>query len=170
MMLSDGTYRYLIKEREIRVTPEPKDCQYQPVSLDLLLGTSFLRLPRNQFDENHAMISEETVIRPGEFLLASTLEHVQLPIHIAGVVHGKSTWARRGLMVEAAGLVDPGFAGTITLELKNLSHLPIPLRAGVAIAQMSFHMLDTVALRPYGSGGLNSHYQNQRGAVPAYEG
>lgn len=167
MMLSDRTFRQLIDGGEVGITPRPKDSQYQPVSLDLVLGSSFCRLPRNQFDEHHQMIDRGTVIRPGEFMLAATREHLTLPAHIAGVVHGKSTWARRGLMVEAAGLVDPGFDGTITLELKNLSHLPIPLRADDAICQISFHAIDTAVLRPYGSAGLGSHYQGQTRAEPA---
>lgn len=167
MMLSDRTYGDLIASGDVKVLPEPRREQYQPVSLDLLLGDSFCRLPRNQFDDHHQMIGGDTVVRPGEFMLAATLEHITLPPHIAGIVHGKSTWARRGLMVEAAGLVDPGFGGTITLELKNLSHLPIPLRAGEAICQISFHAIDTAVLRPYGSAGLGSHYQGQTRAEPA---
>lgn len=167
MMLSDRTYADLIRSGEIGISPLPKGPQYQPVSLDLGLGTSFCRLPRNQFNEHHRVITDNTIIRPGEFLLANTRERVKLPIHISALVHGKSTWARKGLMVEAAGLVDPGFDGTITLELKNLSDLPIPLYAGAAIAQMSFHLLDTAVLRPYGSAGLNSHYQGQTSAEPA---
>lgn len=167
MMLSDRTYTQLIETRDIEVTPPPLPSQYQPVSLDLLLGNSFCRLPRNQLDQHHRVIADENVIRPGEFLLANTRERVRLPLDVAALVHGKSTWARRGLMVEAAGLVDPGFYGTITLELKNLSDLPIPLSAGVAIAQMSFHLLDKVVVRPYGSSGLGSHYQGQDRAEPA---
>lgn len=167
MLLSDRTYRALMEAEEVIVTPTPADAQCQPVSLDLLLGTSFCRLPRNQFDEHHQVFTDEMVIRPGEFLLANTIELIKLPRHIAAFVHGKSTWARRGLMVEAAGLVDPGFHGTITLELKNLSDLPITLTAGKAICQMSFHAVDTAVLRPYGSPGLNNRYQGQQDAEPA---
>jgi dCTP deaminase len=166
-MLGDSAFSALINSDVIRVVPAPALLQYQPVSLDLLLGTSFTRLPRNQFDVHHMVIASENEVRPGEFMLACTAERLRLPSNIAGVVHGKSTWARRGLMVEAAGLVDPGFDGTITLELKNLSHLPIPLRAGEPICQISFHMLEVPVVRPYGSPGLNSHYQGQTRAEPA---
>jgi dCTP deaminase len=167
MMLSDRTYGFLVETGVIGIVPAPLPVQYQPVSLDLLLGNSFCRLPRNQWDEHHPIIDTQTEVRPGEFLLANTLERLKLPDNISGLVHGKSTWARKGLMVEAAGLVDPGFEGTITLELKNLSHLPIPLRAGEPICQISFHGLDAGVLRPYGSDGLNSHYQGQNKAEPA---
>jgi dCTP deaminase len=167
MMLSDRTFLALINDDSIRVVPAPGAEQVQPVSLDLLLGTSFTRLPRNQWDTNHMVVTDENEVRPGEFMLACTRERIRLPNNIAGVVCGKSTWARRGLLVEAAGLVDPGFDGTITLELKNMSHLPIPLRAGVPICQISFYGLDAGVLRPYGTPGLNSHYQGQTRAEPA---
>jgi len=170
MMLSDQTIRQLVEAKEIAVTPQPEDIQFQPVSLDLRLGTSFHRLPTSRdVGEGTSIISSRTIIRPGEFLLAATQENLLLPDHISGVVHGKSMWARRGLMVEAAGLVDPGFDGTITLELKNLSALPLTLTAGVPICQVSFHLLDTCVLRPYGSVGLGSHYQGQVRATPASE-
>lgn len=169
MMLSDRTILAMMKANEIQVTPAVSDAQLQPVSLDLLLSTSFCRLPTNEYGQPHRLITNDMVIRPGDFLLASTIEHLVLPSHVAGVVHGKSTWARMGLMVEAAGLVDPGFDGTITLEMKNLSSRPIPLRAGVPICQISFHMTDVAVMRPYGTGGLNSHYQHQDRAEPARE-
>lgn len=167
MILSDRTILYLMKEEEIKVTPTPSDVQVQPVSLDLLLATSFCRLPANDYDQHRRIVSSSTVIRPGEFMLGSTIERVTLPHHLAGVVHGKSTWARRGLLVEAAGLVDPGFSGTITLELKNMSSRPLTLRAGVPICQISFHVTDMRVMRPYGTPGLDSHYQGQERAEPA---
>lgn len=166
-MLSDTTIMSLLMAGDISIVPAPNPENIQPVSVDLLLGNSFCMLPRNQFDEHHQCIANRFTVNPGMFVLASTLERVKLPAHIAATVHGKSTWARRGLMVEAAGLVDPGFDGTITLELKNLSHLPILLSAGDRICQMSFHAIDTSVLRPYGSTGLGSHYQGQTKAEPA---
>lgn len=165
MLLSDKTIRGLIDSGDVKVFPFPEDAQYQPISLDLTLGTSYCRPWRHAPDER--WISGEAIIRPGEFFLANTSERVELPAHIAGLVHGKSTWARRGLLVEAAGLVDPGFKGTITLELKNIGAQSLLLSAGKAICQMTFHAVDVAVLRPYGSAGLNSHYQGQENAEPA---
>lgn len=167
MMLSDRTYLDLINAGEISLIPAPEAIQYQPVSVDLRLGNSIVRLPSTSFGEPRRYVTSHFRIEPGEFMLANTVEKVTLPVHIAAQVHGKSTWARRGLMVHAAGLVDPGFDGTITLELKNLSHRPIDLVSGNMVAQLSFSLVDTAVLRPYGSAGLNSHYQGQENAEPA---
>ncbi len=77
-----------------------------------------------------------------------------------------------GLIVHAtAGFCDPGWKGTLTLELNNLTRIPIKLYPGLQIAQLSFMSLDRPAERPYGSPDLGSHYQGQRAATESrYEG
>lgn len=167
MLLSDRTIVNLLQDGDLSIVPVPQDKHIQPVSIDLTLGSSFCRLPRYEGEEPHNFVTDTVRLRPGDFLLASTREKVRLPAHLAGFVCGKSTLARDGLMVEAAGLIDPGFEGTITLELKNLAHLPCPLTAGMAICQISFQLTDMAVARPYGSAGLGSRYQGQTRAEPA---
>ncbi len=73
-----------------------------------------------------------------------------------------SSLGRLGLIVHAtAGFVDPGFEGTLTLEITNLTRVPIKLYAERPIAQLSFMALDRPAERPYGHPELGSHYQGQ---------
>ena len=75
-------------------------------------------------------------------------------------------FGRLGLIVHAtAGFCDPGWKGTLTLELNNLTRVPIKLYPGLEIAQLSFMTLDRPAERPYGSPELGSHYQGQRAAT-----
>jgi dCTP deaminase len=167
MLLSDTTVTALLAAQEVVIVPPPEPEQLQPISIDLRLGNSFCWLPEQHGEEHRRLLRDWVVVQPGEFLLATTVEHLTLPRHIAAFAHGKSTVARRGLMVEAAGLIDPGFQGTVTLELKNLSHLPLRLTAGMLICQVTFHVLDTAVTRPYGSPGLLSHYQGQTSAEPA---
>jgi dCTP deaminase len=77
-----------------------------------------------------------------------------------------------GLIVHAtAGFVDPGFKGTLTLEITNLTRVPIILWPGKPIAQLSFMTLDRPAERPYGHPDLGSHYHGQVEATESrYEG
>jgi deoxycytidine triphosphate deaminase len=80
-----------------------------------------------------------------------------------------SSLARLGLTVHlTAGYVDPGWDGVLTLELKN-EHAAcgILLRPGMRIAQLSFMRLSSPAERPYGSAGINSHYQGSTTVVGA---
>jgi deoxycytidine triphosphate deaminase len=83
-----------------------------------------------------------------------------------------SSLGRLGLIVHAtAGFVDPGFKGTLTLEITNLTRVPIVLWPGKPIAQLSFMTLDRAAERPYGHPDLGSHYHGQVDATESrYEG
>jgi dCTP deaminase len=143
--------------------------------VDLRLGDSFrvfhnyrvtsidLREPpRNLTEEVRVTDGDPFVIHPGEFALGRTMEWVELPEDIVARIEGKSSLGRLGLIVHAtAGFCDPGWKGTLTLELNNLTRVPIKLYAGLAIAQLSFMTLDAPALRPYGHEQLGSHYQGQ---------
>jgi dCTP deaminase len=111
--------------------------------------------------------AEEIELEPGEFALASTYETVWMPDHCIGFVCGKSSNARCGLLVEAAGLVDPGFRGTITLELCNLSDNLLSIREGLRICQLSVCLLDRPTDMPYHQVG---HYFGQTGPTPSWYG
>ena len=173
-MLSDGTIQRLIDEGRIKIEPwDP--AMVQPASVDLRLGTSFrvfhnhraaaidLNDPPRDLTEHVEIAGEQPfVIHPGEFVLGRTQEQVEIPDDIVARIEGKSSLGRLGLIVHAtAGFVDPGFTGTLTLEITNLTRVPIKLYAGKPIAQLSFMMLDAPAQRPYGHRELGSHYQGQ---------
>jgi dCTP deaminase len=103
---------------------------------------------------------------PDQFLLASTVQEVWMPDDLVAQVNGKSSLGRLGMTVHiTAGFIDPGFRGTVTLELKNLSHSVITLRPGMPICQLVFFQMTSPADRPYGSEGLGSHYQGQIGVT-----
>src|SRR5438105_14061959 len=183
-VLSDGTILDLVQEGRIRIDPwDPR--LVQPASVDLRLGDSFrvfhnhrasaidLRAPPSGLTEEVTIKPDESfVIHPGEFCLGRTLEWVELPDDIVAGLEGKSSIGRLGLIVHAtAGFCDPGWRGTLTLELNNLTRVPIKLYPGLLIAQLSFMALDRPAQRPYGSPELGSHYQGQRAATESrYEG
>ena len=55
----------------------------------------------------------------------------------------------------------------MTLELSNTATMPILLYPGMKIGQLCFFDLSSPAEYPYGSSGLGSHYQGQRGPTPS---
>jgi dCTP deaminase len=182
-VLSDGTIMRLVQEGRIRIDPwEPT--LVQPASVDLRLGDSFrvfhnyrasvidLREPPENLTEEVVVAADESFIHPGEFCLGTTHEWIELPDDIVARIEGKSSLGRLGLIVHAtAGFCDPGWRGALTLELNNLTRVPIKLYPGLLIAQLSFMALDQPALRPYGSPQLGSHYQGQRAATASrYQG
>jgi dCTP deaminase len=182
-VLSDGTIARLVHEGRIRIEPWD-DSLVQPASIDLRLGDTFRVFhnhrasaidlrdpPHNLTEEVRVEPDEPFVIHPGEFVLGRTLEWVELPEDIVARIEGKSSLGRLGLIVHAtAGFCDPGWKGTLTLELANLTRIPIRLYAGLLIAQLSFMTLDAPALRPYGHEQLGSHYQGQVEATPSRYG
>jgi len=103
-------------------------------------------------------------IGPGEFVLATTEENVSLSEEFVGYVQGRSSVGRLGLQVENAGLVDAGFNGQITLELKNQEDYWIELVPGMRICQMTFHRHENVPDVGYSNQGK---YQGQEGPTPS---
>lgn len=101
-------------------------------------------------------------IQPHEFVLARTREHIELPSWITGRVEGRSSYGRLGLFVHVtAGYIDPGFKGTITLEMFNANHRPIRLYVGQRICQIVLQKHDPVG-KPY-----SGKYQNQKDVTPS---
>jgi dCTP deaminase len=170
MILSDADLMHYREVGLYDIHPWDDD-RLQPASYDLTLAP-YVSMERSsgdtrwwdtwKFDED--MSGGLThVLEPGEFALFSTVETVTLSNQIAGQVAGKSTWARKGLIVESAGWVDPGFSGQLTLEMTNLTGYPLTLTAGTAIAQIVFMELRTKALRGY---SVRGRYQDQVGPTP----
>lgn len=90
-------------------------------------GTNF---PRIVFVDN--------VPTAGRFCLASAVERFNMPDHLCGVVHDKSTWARQGLSVFNT-VIEPGWKGYLTLELVYHGEDELIIPAGSGIAQVLFH-------------------------------
>ena len=115
--------------------------------------------------------AEDCDILPGGFELGSSLEQFIMPNDMLGVVHDKSSWARKGLCVQNT-VIEPGWKGFLTLEYTNhgqpTEHWPyghVFIKRGDPIAQIIFHMLDQPTEIPYAG-----KYQNQpKGPQPAID-
>lgn len=158
-ILSDRKLCMLLATGELEIEPLDFD-QIQPASIDLTLADRVLV----DGTKPHTLPLQ---VRRGMTLLASTVERVRIPTTLAGRLEGKSSWARRFLFVHAAGFVDPGFEGQLTLELVYMGLEPLLLEAGAPICQLALMEVAGTVARPYGHPELHSHFQNQRGATPA---
>lgn len=74
----------------------------------------------------------------GKFILASAMEEFDMPGNLVGIVHDKSTWARRGLSVFNT-VIESGWKGFLTLELVYHGTEELVIPAGSGIAQVVFH-------------------------------
>jgi dCTP deaminase len=180
MVLSDKSIREEIDKGRIVISPLDSS-DIQPASVDLHLDRKVLvftnsRQPYIDVKESLENLTELVeiqngnpfILHPGEFVLGSTVEHIELPEDLVARLEGKSSLGRIGLVIHStAGFVDPGWKGHLTLELSNLARLPITLYYGMKIGQISFLQLTTPAERLYGSESLGSKYQGQTDPTPS---
>lgn len=167
MVLSDKTIMRMLREGTLSMSPL-EEGQIQPASVDIRLGNMFSiieDLPRGVIDlENEiqyrTMETDTYVLLPGQFVLATTMEYIELPDNLTAFVEGRSSLGRMGLFIQNAGWVDPGFRGEITLELFNANRCAIELKAGRRVGQLVFAEMDGSALHPY-----QGKYQGQTGAT-----
>jgi dCTP deaminase len=82
------------------------------------------------------------ILHPGRFVLAATLEWLRLPDCYTAFVVGKSSLGRRGIIIETAAGVHPGFSGCLTLEVANVGELPVVLTPGQPICQLFLHGME----------------------------
>ncbi len=180
MVLSDRTIARLIEQGSIEIDPYDPEL-LQPSSVDVRVDRYFrvfhnarypyidVREPQEELTELVEVDGETPfILHPGEFVLGSTLERIKLPDDLVARLEGKSSLGRLGLLIHStAGFIDPGWDGHVTLELSNVANLPITIYYGMTIGQLSFVQLTEPAASPYGSDGLRSKYQGQRGPTPS---
>ena len=166
-VLSDRDIRAELEASRVTIRP------YDPV--DLHLDRTFRvfrnnryayidpRSPQPDLTELLTVDGEESfILHPTEFVLAQTLEWIELPDDLVARLEGRSSLGRLGLLIHStAGYVDPGWKGNLTLELSNVANLPIALYFGMRIGQISFFKMSSPVERPYGSAELGSKYQGQ---------
>ena len=162
MVLSDRTIREELASGRLVIDPFD-DALVQPSSVDVRVAGEFRvfhnnRQPyidvRRPFDDLTELVAirpdEPFILHPGEFVLGSTVERVTIPDDLVARLEGKSSLGRLGLLIHStAGYIDPGFDGTVTLELSNVARLPITIYLGMKIGQISFLRLTTPVDRAY---------------------
>ncbi|MFB6292492.1 MAG: dCTP deaminase [Candidatus Nanohaloarchaea archaeon] len=183
-ILSDRDLRKIIEEKNAVYTPDgPEidfDLQMGPSSFDLRMGYEFGVLNTrkiemvdtrdmgkyNDFIQKERHTPEEgVVVHPGEFILGSTLETINVPDDHVARVEGRSSYGRLGIIVHAtAGYIDPGFEGDITLEIQNLGNAPVKLYPEDRVCQVVFETMTREAETPYGD-KTDSKYMGQTGAT-----
>ena len=140
MVLSDRSIKKELAKGRIVISPlDPEDIQ--PASVDLHLDGNILvfansRRPyidvKESLEDLTQMVEiqedQPFILHPGEFVLGSTLENIELPDDLVARLEGKSSLGRIGLVIHStAGFVEPGWTGHMTLDRSNLARLHIPI-------------------------------------------
>ena len=189
----DGLKKAILQrpiDRRLVVMPLVDPGQIGDASVDVRLGTRFHLLRRTQDsgldpqtvvqsavergqDEVVVPIGEPLWLHPGQFVLGATLEYLRFPNDLAADVVGRSSWGRVGLLVATAVMIQPGYRGTLTLELVNHGDGPIALYPGSRIAQLVVSPVlepskDSYAGKYTGSTGPEvSHIAKERDEIAA---
>ena len=167
MILSDKDIKAAIVSGRVKIeTDQPELFQHiHASSMDMRLGNTFKLYEHSKFavldpkkpetlQGNMRTITipngDPFIVQPGEFVLGVTQEKITVPDDLVVRVEGRSSLGRLGIIVHStAGFVDPGFSGTITLEISNLNRLPVALYPGMRVCQLAFEMMTSKADMPY---------------------
>ncbi len=176
MILSDRDIKQAIASGRVTIENGQDPLHIHASSLDLRLGGTFKLYEHSRFallDPKHpetfagntrlVVVPEDEpfIVQPGEFVLGVTMETITVPDDLVVRVEGRSSLGRLGIIIHStAGFVDPGFHGTITLEISNLNRLPVALYPGMRVCQLAFEMMSSPAETPYNM-KLGSKYQGQ---------
>lgn len=177
MFLADVDIHAAVEAGHITLEPfDPK--RLQPATYDIRLGNSFIVNDAHStlaidpakgiYPQTHTIEvkdGEEFVLHPGVSILGYSKERFGSDTYLIEV-NGKSSLARIGLIVHnSASIVNPGHYLNIALELCNLNNVPIVLRPGMEIAQLTFSPLSNNTERSYQETG-RYHHNNFVGYVP----
>ncbi|PIR43344.1 dCTP deaminase [candidate division WWE3 bacterium CG10_big_fil_rev_8_21_14_0_10_32_10] len=175
MILSDTDILKSVESKHLVITPFIKE-NVQPSSYDITLSNkirvfknihkAFIDVrEKNGEDLTELVECDEKsgiIVHPGEFILGASVEYFEFPNDLVGCLEGRSSLGRLGLIVHStAGYFDPGFKGTATLEITNLSRIPLKIYPTMRVGQFVFYKMTSPAANPYGSKNLQSKYQGQ---------
>lgn len=154
MILSRLDILRAIKKKDISITPFDKSC-VGAVSVDLHLGSEFMLFRKHgraifvkedtilpPSHERKATLGPHEVLhlKPHQFILGVTKEKIKLSGKYAARIEGRSRFARLGLMVHiSSSLIQPGSNNVQVLEIVNLSTVPLVLKPGLKICQVTFY-------------------------------
>ena len=165
MFLSDVDITEAVKKGDIVLKPFAP-ARLQPASYDIRLGNKFIV---NDESSTHIIDpakkiyaktreieikdGEEFVLHPGMLVLGTSKEYFGSDEYLVQV-GGKSSLARVGLMIHnTAGIINPGHFLCVTLELSNQNNVPIIIRPGMDIAQLTFSRLTSPTASSYKNTG-----------------
>lgn len=148
-LLTQQRINELLQNEELYITPLlDKAAQIRETSIDLRLGTHFKVSVQTKepvlgisehpmetfFQEAYKKFGDSFILYPHQLVLANSFEYIRLPKNIMGLIFSRSSLNRLG--VKIASVIQPGFAGTLTIELTNPGENGIRLQTGMRMIQL----------------------------------
>ncbi|MEM4717187.1 MAG: dCTP deaminase [Desulfurococcaceae archaeon] len=171
MILSDWDIRVYLEKKLLIIDPLNEDtirengvdlrfgyrfCRFR--GDDTIVDTKLMNVPEvlNCVD---ALGYDGFVIAPSEHVLATTLEWVELPHDLVGLVNLRSSFARAGIYIPPT-VIDAGFKGNITIELIGGPH-PVRVYPDQRFLHVVFLRTSSPVYKPY-----QGKYQGQVNVTP----
>lgn len=125
------------------------ECKRIKLTKDDILDYTMLK--KHNYTEMFELTDDEKlIIEPGEIILTTTLEIVNLSEKIAGILTGRSSIARLGVMVHCCqSFINPGHGQSIPLQIINLGPSKVELDLKVPICQLILFELKTPSSQRY---------------------
>lgn len=167
MILSDSEIKKRLESWDLKVESLIEKNIFEqiwPASLDFRLGNTFkiYKKSRQTVIDSKLWVDskyvetvtlkegEKFILHPGDFVLWVTAEKIKIPYDLVARCEGRSSiWRLWVIIHSTAWFIDPGFEGTITLEMTNINELPVALYVGMRIWQFAFEKIDWVVENPY---------------------
>lgn len=177
MVLSSTIIKEYVQAGMILVEPAFDEAQLRPFGLRVHLADEVLvpeinqridlsaEHPRNPIFAKINLSLSPLVLKPGDFVLASTAEAFKLNSNLVGRLDGRSTLARLGVMIHcAAQSIDSSHNSprAVVLEITNVGPFEITIPRFYAVGMMMF---ETVVF-PRDPTIEQDQYENQPGVMP----
>lgn len=174
MYLSDNTIRKYIISKKIIIEPSYDINNIQAAGIRVHLNDKILipksgqtidiKNPSDLEYNEHSLKDSSYTIKPGEFLLTSSIERVKMDRSLVAFIDGRSTIARLGLTIHLSSTtIDGNYKeprGT-TLEMKNAGNFSIIINYKDPVGMIVFAELKDAVLQD-----PTSQYQGQNGVAP----
>jgi len=168
MILSDTQILKKVKDNSLGISKFDSH-NLNPCSYDLTLADSISEYTASILDvsKEQNIITRKigisgVILSPGKVYLAHCNEELKIPRDLRGVLCGKSSLGRLGLLIHlTAGFIDPGFEGSLVLELACFQ--PIRIYPNIPIAQIEFSEVYNDMTEDYGQ-KKKSKYHKQKGS------
>jgi dCTP deaminase len=129
-----------------------------PASLEAAQRVLDPKRPPRDADYEQIVSFDPIMVGPGSMVSGVTIERFHLPPDVQGLCIGKSSYTRLGLITQFTG-IEPGFEGTLTVQLINVGGQAVQVYPGEGILQILFW----VGAMPKTS--YTGAYQGQTGVV-----
>ncbi|MDO4765991.1 MAG: dCTP deaminase [Eubacteriales bacterium] len=183
MQLCDKDLREVIRTGDLIILgieenfPFIGNSQIQPASIDLRLGTRFVRFKNDikELDTKNLKFQEENVqeifvtkeegiwLQPKEIIYAQVYELIEISNKFSARIKGKTRIARLGISIFATGdYINPGFSGAMPLQIINHNHFAIKLYPYMEICQLVVYRISNTPLVDYSTfTALKDGYQHE---------